>query len=361
MPINHITYPSALKNLPIELSSQDPAIKEKALRKIFLEILPFEESIGRGKTSRALLMLRNIVRGESEKFEEAVERIKNSEMPGSSYIIGCLFEHGIIYEKNLQAAQDCYKRDADKNHPLAKYALGKCHERSGDLKAAMKNYEEVYGHSADLRNKPLIHLYLPAVYALAQHYEKNNDYEKAKIFYDHAARNGHASAQYEYAKYFLPNDIVGNKINIKSALGLYRSSAHQEHPEALLKMAQLYEKGNLVKRDLIESIEHYKKLEGINGQFDVGSKIIELQIQFRKEKVEDEALLKEAHGEEKDKEHSLSNSKSAMAEMQETMEINAADENNQPSNNPQETRAQSLESNSNRKSRCNDFSFCRTS
>jgi len=105
--------------------------------------------------------------------------------------------------------------------------------------------------------------------------------ERALSWFEKAANQGNAEAQYRLAQLVMPgpwDDLVnadGNNVkkDLAKAIEWLDKAAKQDHPEALIRLGECYEQGKGVKRDRWIAFQNFKRaaeLGNADAQFNVG-------------------------------------------------------------------------------------------
>ena len=158
----------------------------------------------------------------------------------AQFKIASAYETGNGKKKDLTESLNWYRKAAVQGHA----------EASGKLKTVELLLNAQNG-KAD------------AQYELARAYETGNgvkkDLAEAIEWYKKAAALNHVEAQYRLAQAYETGEGVKQGKNLAEAVKWYRKAAEQNHVSAQYKLALAYETGNGVKKDLAEAVKWYKK------------------------------------------------------------------------------------------------------
>lgn len=162
-----------------------------------------------------------------------------------------LFEQGLELHRtgNRKEALAYFKKAADKDHVEALYYLGKYNQFGTETKDAhLRNWDPAipyYKKAAELGHTK-------SQYRLAEIYRNRSQLDEALKYYIPAAENKNKKAQYSLAQIYRTKDPL-------KALSLLNESAEQNYHAALHTLGGLYERGEIVQKDIKKAIEYYHK------------------------------------------------------------------------------------------------------
>ncbi|MBR2364606.1 MAG: sel1 repeat family protein [Lentisphaeria bacterium] len=168
--------------------------------------------------------------------------------------LGYLFEKGETgIKKDLKQAYACYKKAAEKDHPMGLYKYGEA-LFEGYLKEQGKGKKE----ALDLLRKSSSLGCVQAMYKLGTVYELGLGGEKvntgiaARCYYE-AAKSGFAPAQYKFGQFFAEGKGVRARDD-GAAFYWYKQAALQGHPAALRSAGIAVLEGKGVKSSRVQAI-----------------------------------------------------------------------------------------------------------
>jgi TPR repeat protein len=185
-----------------------------------------------------------------------VEFTKSAELKNKEAMIqlGHMYEHGIGCEKDINKANEWYKKSADSGSAHGMYKVGMLYILNNDLHKAVLEFTK----SAELKNKE-------AMFQLGHMYEHGigceKDINKAIEWYKKTADSGDARAMYKVALYY--NKV---EINLEKVVYYVTLSADTGFKLSQYALGGMYEHGfNSIKQDLVKSLKYYE-LSKKNGQ-----------------------------------------------------------------------------------------------
>lgn len=162
-----------------------------------------------------------------QRMEEEMGRART----GFYFIMGSLYAHGVVFEKDLTEASEWYRLAADKRHARAQNSLGTLNFR-GDGRP--QNYAEAAKWFRLAAGQGLAE----AQYNLGLMHEKGfgflQDNAEAVRFYQLAAKQGHVTAQTNLGTMYAEGRGVPQ--NYREAANLYRLAAEQGFEAAQLSL-----------------------------------------------------------------------------------------------------------------------------
>jgi hypothetical protein len=99
-----------------------------------------------------------------------------------------------------------------------------------------------------------------AQYELGREYHSRFSWTNAVVWFRKSAEQGNSDAQTALADYLI-RGMPGVKTNSAEAMQLYLAAANQGNASAQHKLARLYQEGNHVKADYVESLKWYRLAE----------------------------------------------------------------------------------------------------
>jgi len=174
----------------------------------------------------------------------------------AQYALGLRCENGDGVEKDLTEAAKWYRMAAEQGHVEAQCKLGYCYVQGSGV---MQDYFEAakwYRMAAEQGN-------IKAQYNLGTFYFNGYgmrmDRTEAVKWYRKAADQGYAEAQYWLAQAYETGEGVKQGKNLAEAMKWYQKAADQGYAPAQFKIASAYETGNGKKKDLAEAVNWYRK------------------------------------------------------------------------------------------------------
>ena len=174
-------------------------------------------------------------------------------------ITGSRYEEGIGCEKNLKKAMRYYRVGAILGNSVAqlKYAnmLMKDSEGVSNVSEALHFYNLAARAGKVEAKKTMARMYLNG--------QLRKDVKQAMMLYKDAADDGDSEAQFEYAMLVLKNQT--RQTEITDAVKYLTLAADQNHVDAILKLAEIYEQGEYVDENLRVSCSLYRRAGNITG------------------------------------------------------------------------------------------------
>ena len=188
---------------------------------------------------------------DDRKAVELYQKAAELGNPGAQWFLGERYEKGQGVAKNLKKAEEWYRKAAEQGNEDAKRSLHDLQVqrqiRRGDLEAADANTLYREGMTHYYPNNP------------------NGSDEKALEFFQKAAEQGHAEAQYMLGEIYSNNHGVAvnsqkSKEWYLKAAEQYQKAAEQENADAdvLVKLGDMYYNGRGVSCDYEKAIEWYQ-------------------------------------------------------------------------------------------------------
>lgn len=136
-------------------------------------------------------------------------------------------------------------------------------KRSSDLQSLKQNIDEVHNalFNSDEGNKALIEMAnkgdYQAQYNLGTFYFKNQEFEKAKYWFEQSAINGDKDSQYQMGNLYLQG--TGVKKDLNMAFSWYEKASKQEHSQSQHNLGLFYMQGEIVERNKEKALHWFKK------------------------------------------------------------------------------------------------------
>ena len=162
----------------------------------------------------------------------------------AQYSLGYIYETGHIVEQSYEKAMALYQKAADQGYVSAKMKLGELRRKIDSRLTATPKPTETKTPQPTNTSKPMVQpieeMSPEEMYALAQFYIQMNDYANALIYYEKAAEQGYAEAQYSLGYIYETGRIVEQ--SYEKAMELYQKAASQGYASAKMKLGELRRK-----------------------------------------------------------------------------------------------------------------------
>lgn len=90
----------------------------------------------------------------------------------------------------------------------------------------------------------------------ANNFYRSNDFERATIYYQMAAENGHVESQFSLGVCYISGKGVPRDLFI--GIFLYRMASLENHGKSLFNLGAIYEEGKIVNKDLLQAAMFYR-------------------------------------------------------------------------------------------------------
>ena len=208
-------------------------------------------------------------------FLQAAGNVKKSAEQGNEYaqnILGFMYEHGLVLNKNIQHALQWYRKSAEQGNALAQFNLGAMYKNGQGVEKDYSKAIEWYTKAAN-QSHAYAQYNLAGIYKNGQGIEKN--YIKALEWFIQAANQGLARAQKALGDmYFCGQGVSQNK---QKAVEWYQKAAEQGDAEVQYNLGSIYKTGNGVIQNFQEAVKWYQKAaeQGLSlAQFAIGNMYI---------------------------------------------------------------------------------------
>lgn len=189
-----------------------------------------------------------------EKAEYYYLKAAELNYPLAQNNLGSMYYNGLLGEPDYKKAVFYFKKAADKGHVIAIKNLGQC-------------YSNGYGVSLDLEKAAGYYLkaaekgYILAMNHIGYMYENGlgvtKDYVRSFYWYNKAAELGNISSKVSLGKQYLFG--LGVERDSAKALSLFEEAANAGDNWAMDNIANIFQRGDLVKQDLDKSRLYYQK------------------------------------------------------------------------------------------------------
>ncbi len=172
--------------------------------------------------------------------------------------VGDCYERGIGTEKNIAAAEACYKAAADSGMNIGRYKLAMLYMYTPD-ESDKKSYSE--WRAFELFSTAADSGLAPAQFETALCYLEGTgtevNEEQGFRYMSMAAENGMKEAQYNLGScYYLGR---GTEIDYAKALEMYKKAADNGVVEAMRSVGHMYHEGKGTEKDDVKGFEYIKK------------------------------------------------------------------------------------------------------
>lgn len=183
----------------------------------------------------------------------------NANTPHEKYLIGKLYEDGIIVKSSLDNAFHYYKLAADGGDHLAQHRLATFYLDNKDANNAII-YLRLLGNG-NSKAAPALKAY--SAYHLACLYEEGKEirqsFSDAVKYYSLASSNGESNASYRLGKAYLTGEL-GLEKSEKDAFEHFKRSYEQGYKNAAYDLGLCYENGKGIEKSLEKAIEYFEEL-----------------------------------------------------------------------------------------------------
>jgi uncharacterized protein len=190
-------------------------------------------------TAAGMLAFRN------KDYQTAYREWKTAAEAGEAeaeFDLGLLYAQGLGVRRDLSEAANWYHKAAQKGNAEAQFALGQMHSRGWgvprDLADSMRWMQMANDPASD---GP------PTDWARVEGYGIQQDQEQAAYWYELAAQQGHAEAQYNLARLYATGQGVPR--DQEQALRWVRAAASQGYAPAQARFGVRYATGNGIAQD----------------------------------------------------------------------------------------------------------------
>ena len=227
------------------------------------EIIDLQQKANVGDTSAQLLLGQlmltkqvNVAGDLTEKGSELILRAARSGNPKAQFMVGVLYEKGVLGQVDLEKAYIAYQDAANNGYVKSLVNMAYIKEQQNDLIEARNLYSQA-GEKGDALG------YLN-LYILEKREGKTKQAEKALIA---AAQAGNDTAQYIYASELLKLDTEQPLNDASPAILWLKVAAKHGNTDAMTDLVSLYDRGTFISADhpFIESILNKLHLEGDNN------------------------------------------------------------------------------------------------
>lgn len=225
----------------------------------------------RERYSRDFVMeyLKNYGMDQKENLRSNLEALmkdafSNQEDPILPYIIGWLYDVGMLFIVDKKKAINWYKKAGKRGYAAAQYNLGFMYDQGEGVEKDWRTAVQWYERAAEQG-------YLKAQYNLACLYAMGNeggegvDIKKLVKWCKKAAEGGIPEAQFNLGAMYELGDH-GIPRNERRALELYSNSSEGGCEDAHFVLAEKYEKGEGVAMDVAKAIQLFRKAEDAGDQ-----------------------------------------------------------------------------------------------
>ncbi len=195
-----------------------------------------------------------------EDYAEALQYYQKAAEQGLSAAktcLGLLYENGYGVEADAQRAFDYYTEAAEDGDAAGMYNLGRCYFNGIVVERDAAEALEYFTEAAEAGS-------VDAMCVLGDIYDEGNeelgievDLKQSFYWYNEAAKNGQAQAQFNVAKCY--ENGKGTKKNRPKALTWYKKAAEQGHCAAMNDIGIYYAQGVVVERDYAEAFKWFKR------------------------------------------------------------------------------------------------------
>jgi TPR repeat protein len=214
--------------------------------------------------------------GVEKDLKEAARfyRLAAEEDDDAPYQLAVCYEAGIGVEKDAKKAVNYYTIASNRGNSDARYALGLCYEQGKGVEKNLKKAWELYRSGAILIKNPgsnSLELAEAKASDLAKILAKEGDADvllklgwscadkkESARYYALSGARGNAEATYKLAQYYEHGE--GVEKNIKAAMQLYALAADKKYVSAQWLMAEEYESGQKIPQDFKKAAELYTEL-----------------------------------------------------------------------------------------------------
>ncbi|MBF0107022.1 MAG: SEL1-like repeat protein [Deltaproteobacteria bacterium] len=196
---------------------------------------------------------KHIVRQDFEKALYWFQKAAEQGFAEAQFNLGLMYHNGKGVEKDLSKAVSWYQKAAEQGHAKAQLDLGVMYHNGGRYRRWDVGFGEVYDEYDD-----------------GERLEK--DLSKAVYWYQKAAEQGYASAQYILGLTYRHGD--GVEKDYEMAFKWYQKAAAQGFAEAQFNLGLMYHNGEGVEQDLSKAMSWFQKAaeQGLAvAQFNLGS------------------------------------------------------------------------------------------
>nr|WP_304259827.1 HD domain-containing protein [Phascolarctobacterium succinatutens] len=195
-----------------------------------------------------------------EDFAEALHWYEEAAEQGyaaAKTSLGVMYENGYGVDVDLQKAFDYYTDAADEDEAGGLFNMGRCYFNGTVVEQDMDEAVEYFHKAAEAGS-------VDAMCVLGDIYDEGNeemdiepDLKKSFYWYNEAAKNGHAEAQFNVAKCY--ENGKGTRKNRPKAFEWYQRAAEQGHSGAMNDIGIYYAQGVVVEQDYDEAFKWFKR------------------------------------------------------------------------------------------------------
>ena len=213
---------------------------------------------------------------DKQNYTEAVKWFAQAARQGennSQFYYGMCCEFGRGVTKNEAEAIKWYKKAANQGNTKAYYRLGDCYKKGIGVAKDIEEAKKWYSKAAEggnlfakaaLRNlesasktPKMSDTELKAIFANGIQAKNDLKYDEAARCFRQAAEQGHAEAQFHLAEMY--EEGKGVYKDITEAVKWYKKAAEQGHKFAQWQLGYIYKIGRDVDKDYTEAVKWYKK------------------------------------------------------------------------------------------------------
>ena len=195
-----------------------------------------------------------------ENFAEALHWYEEAAEQGyaaAKTSLGVMYENGYGVDVDLEKAHDYYFEAACDNEAGGLFNLGRCYFNGTVVEQDIDEAVEYFHKAAEAGS-------VDAMCVLGDIYDEGNeeidiepDLKKSFYWYNEAAKNGHAQAQFNVAKCY--ENGKGTRRNRPKAFEWYQRAAEQGHSGAMNDIGIYYAQGVVVEQDYDEAFKWFKR------------------------------------------------------------------------------------------------------
>lgn len=175
--------------------------------------------------------------------------------PNAQFVLGYRYSMGLGVKEDPATAFNLYQKAAQQGNAMAMCNLGRLYATGRGVEKNFDKAREWYQKAVELKpDDP------NALYSLGWAYMQQEDYAKARHFYQQAAKQGSLEAQHAIA-WLLNKGLGGNQDKARS-IELYLNAAAKGNGNAMMSLGRAYLTGDGIDKNVAKGLEWYQKAAG---------------------------------------------------------------------------------------------------